>query len=320
MEGLLRSSILAAARNRRIEELVTNAPVSRGVVRRYVGGATTQAAVDATRELLAAGLTVTLDHLGEDTTDRAQADAVADAYRELLIALQQAGLTERRAHLTSQAEVSVKLSAVGQALPGDGEKIALEHARDICAAAEAVGATVTLDMEDHTTTDSTLGILAELRADFPATAAVLQSYLRRTEGDCRDLATAGSRVRLCKGAYKEPASVAFQKGEDVDLSYVRCLNILMAGEGYPMLATHDPRLVEIGIERARFHGKQAGKDFELQMLYGIRPNEQRRLAAEGHTVRVYLPYGAQWYGYLMRRLAERPANVLFFARSLVSKG
>jgi proline dehydrogenase len=320
MEGLLRSSILAASRNRRIEELVTNAPVSRDVVRRYVGGATTHAAVEATRELLAAGLTVTLDHLGEDTTDRAQADAVAAAYRELLTALQQAGLAERPAPLTSRAEVSVKLSAVGQALPGDGEKIALEHAREICAAAEAVGATVTLDMEDHTTTDSTLGILAELRADFPATAAVLQSYLRRTEGDCRDLATAGSRVRLCKGAYKEPASVAFQKREDVDLSYVRCMNILMAGEGYPMLATHDPRLVEIGIERARFHGKQAGKDFELQMLYGIRPNEQRRLAAEGHTVRVYLPYGAQWYGYLMRRLAERPANVLFFARSLVSKG
>jgi len=320
MEGLLRSSILAASRNRRIEELVTNAPVSRDVVRRYVGGATTHAAVEATRELLVAGLTVTLDHLGEDTTDRAQADAVAAAYRELLTALQQAGLAERPAPLTSRAEVSVKLSAVGQALPGDGEKIALEHAREICAAAEAVGATVTLDMEDHTTTDSTLGILAELRADFPATAAVLQSYLRRTEGDCRDLATAGSRVRLCKGAYKEPASVAFQKREDVDLSYVRCMNILMAGEGYPMLATHDPRLVEIGIERARFHGKQAGKDFELQMLYGIRPNEQRRLAAEGHTVRVYLPYGAQWYGYLMRRLAERPANVLFFARSLVSKG
>jgi proline dehydrogenase len=320
MEGLLRSSILAASRSDQIEKLVTNAPVSREVVRRYVGGATTGAAVEATRALLADGLTVTLDHLGEDTTDRAQADAVADAYRDLLTALHEAGLTECRGPLTARAEVSVKLSAVGQALGAEGDKIALEHARDICAAAEAVGATVTLDAEDHTTTDSTLGVLADLRTDFPATGAVLQAYLKRTEGDCRDLAVGGSRVRLCKGAYREPASVAYQKAADVDLSYVRCINILMSGAGYPMLATHDPRLVEIGIERAAFHGKRVGADFEMQMLYGIRPNEQLRLARAGHTVRVYLPYGAQWYGYLMRRLAERPANVLFFARSLISKG
>lgn len=314
---MLRSTILAASRNAGIQRLVTNAPVSREVVRRYVGGASTQDAVAAVGPLLAEGLTVTLDHLGEDTTDRAQADAVAAAYLELFAALDRAGFAERLGPLTARSEASVKLSAIGQALPGDGEKIALEHARAICAAAEAVGATVTLDMEDHTTTDSTLGILAELRADFPATAAVLQSYLRRTEGDCRDLATAGSRVRLCKGAYREPAGVAFQKREEVDLSYVRCVNVLMSGAGYPMLATHDPRLIEIGIERARFHGKQ---DYELQMLYGIRPAEQLRLAAAGHRVRVYVPYGAQWYGYLMRRLAERPANLMFFARSLVSKG
>ncbi|HZZ98137.1 MAG TPA: proline dehydrogenase family protein [Jatrophihabitantaceae bacterium] len=316
-EALLRSTILAASRNRRIERLVTNAPVSRDVVRRYVGGATTADAVEAIRPLLADGLTVTLDHLGEDTTDRRQADEVVTAYRELLTALQQAGETERLGPLTARAEVSVKLSAIGQALGADGEKIALENAREIASAADAAGATVTLDAEDHTTTDSTLGILTELRADFPATAAVVQAYLRRTEGDCRDLATAGSRVRLCKGAYNEPASVAYQKGGEVDLSYVRCTNILMDGAGYPMLATHDPRLIEIGIDRAKFYGKE---QYELQMLYGIRPNEQRRLVGEGHTVRVYVPYGAQWYGYLMRRLAERPANVMFFARSLISKG
>jgi proline dehydrogenase len=320
MEGLLRSSILAASRSKRVEKLITNAPLSRDLVRRYVGGATVADAVAATSGLVGDGLTVTLDHLGEDTTERAQADTVASAYREVLAALHAEGLTERRAELTARVEVSVKLSAVGQALGADGEKIALEHARDICAAAEAVGATVTLDAEDHTTTDSTLGILAELRTDFPATGAVVQAYLHRTEGDCRDLARAGSRVRLCKGAYKEPAGVAYQKPLEVDLSYVRCTNILMAGAGYPMLATHDPRLVEIGVQRAAFHGKRVGKDFELQMLYGIRPNEQRRLAGQGHTVRVYLPYGAQWYGYLMRRLAERPANVVFFARSVVSKG
>jgi proline dehydrogenase len=313
---MLRSAILAASRSDRVQRVVAGAPVARGLVQRFVGGADTASGVAAAKGLTARGLTVTLDHLGEDTTDRAHADAVAVAYEQLLAALHADGITERLGPLTARAEVSVKLSAIGQALPGDGEKIALEHARGICRSAAAVGATVTLDMEDHTTTDSTLGILAALRVDFPDTGAVLQAYLHRTEADCRDLATAGSRVRLCKGAYKEPSSVAYQKRLEVDLSYVRCLNILMAGDGYPMLATHDPRLIEIGAERARFHGTQA---YEFQMLYGIRPEEQQRLADAGHTVRVYVPYGAQWYGYLMRRLAERPANLAFFARALTSR-
>ncbi|MEP7021072.1 MAG: proline dehydrogenase family protein [Pseudonocardiales bacterium] len=316
---MLRSTILAASRNRRVEHLVTTAPISRSVVHRFVGGADTASAVASARALIASGLTVTLDHLGEDTTDLEHAQSVVDAYLELLTALDRAGLAQRMAPLTARSEVSVKLSAIGQALGADGEKIALEHARRICTEAQGVGATVTLDMEDHTTTDSTLGILAELRTDFPDTAAVLQAYLHRTEADCRDLATSGSRVRLCKGAYQEPAAVAFQKREEVDLSYVRCLNALLEGDGYPMFATHDPRLIEIAAERARAHGK-APKQFEFQMLYGIRPDEQRRLAVAGHTVRVYIPYGAQWYGYLMRRLAERPANLTFFARALLSKG
>jgi proline dehydrogenase len=314
---MLRSTILAAARNRRIEGLVTHAPVSRSVVRRFVGGPDTASAVAASKALVDAGLTVTLDHLGEDTTDRAHADAVAEAYLELLRSLEAAQLTRLLNPLTARAEVSVKLSAIGQALPGDGERIALDHARVICAEARRVGATVTLDMEDHTTTDSTFGILRDLRGDFPETAAVLQAYLRRTESDCRDLAHAGSRVRLCKGAYQEPASVAFQKRADVDRSYVRCMNVLLAGDGYPMFATHDPTLIAIATDRAAAHKVD---EFEFQMLYGIRPDEQRRLAAAGHVVRVYVPYGAQWYGYLMRRLAERPANLAFFARALITKG
>jgi len=316
---MLRSTILAASRNHRVERLVTNAPVSRGVVRRFVGGVDTASAVDTARSLVGQGMTVTLDHLGEDTTDVERARGVVDAYVRLLVALERGGLTDRMGPLTARSEVSVKLSAIGQALPGDGEKIALDHARRICAEAVRVGATVTLDMEDHTTTDSTLMILSELRADFPDTGAVLQAYLRRSRGDCLDLSGEGSRVRLCKGAYQEPSSVAFQKREDVDLSYVRCMNVLLAGRGYPMFATHDPRLIAIGVERARFHGK-ALTEHEFQMLYGIRPDEQRRLAADGHTVRVYIPYGAQWYGYLMRRLAERPANLTFFGRALFSKG
>jgi proline dehydrogenase len=314
---VLRSAILAAAGSRRVEHLVTNAPVSRGVVRRFVGGPDTASAVDVTAALIGDGLTVTLDHLGEDTVERAQADGVAAAYVDLLQQLEAARLTERIGLLTARAEVSVKLSAVGQALPGDGEKIALEHARSICAEARRVGATVTLDMEDHTTTDSTLEILRQLRVDFPETGAVLQAYLHRTEGDCRDLAYGGSRVRLCKGAYKEPASVAYQRRQEVDLSYVRCMKALLEGAGYPMFATHDPKLIAIATELT---AGRDGSGFEFQMLYGIRPDEQRRLAAAGHTVRVYVPYGGEWYGYLMRRLAERPANLAFFGRALLSKG
>src|SRR5690606_19462463 len=146
----------------------------------------------------------------------------------------------------------------------------------------------------------------------------LQAYLRRTEADCRDLADPGARVRLCKGAYAEPESVAYQTRLEVDKSYVRCLNILMAGEGYPMLATHDPRLNPTGEARARWFDRSP-EELEFQMLYGVRPAEQLRLAEEGYPVRVYVPYGTQWYAYLMRRLAERPANLAFLGRALRSR-
>jgi proline dehydrogenase len=173
-------------------------------------------------------------------------------------------------------------------------------------------------MEDHTTTDTTLEIVRELRVDFPWVGAVLQAYLRRTEQDCRDLAGPGSRVRLCKGAYREPSSVAYQAKSEVDTSYVRCLKILMYGRGYPMVATHDPRLIVITAALATL-ANRAPDAFEYQMLHGIRPREQGRIAARGHRMRVYVPYGDQWYGYFMRRLAERPANLAFFLRSVVSR-
>ncbi|HEU4491083.1 MAG TPA: proline dehydrogenase family protein [Jiangellales bacterium] len=309
---MLREVLLTASSSEALRQVVEKAPVSRHVVARYIAGPGTAEAVRATADLVDQDLLVTIDHLGEDTVERAQADQVTTAYLELLEALARDGLTRA-------AEVSVKLSAVGQALPGDGERIALDNARRICAAAASHATTVTLDMEDHTTTDSTLGILRELRADFPETGAVVQSYLHRTEDDCRDLAHAGSRVRLCKGAYAEPASVAFQDKDDVDRSYVRCMKVLLAGDGYPMLATHDPRLIEIGGALATRYGREQGS-YEFQMLYGVRPEEQRRLSGAGEKVRVYLPYGEEWYGYMVRRLAERPANLTFFLRSLVSKG
>ena len=308
---MLRQPLLMLARSDKVKGFVTAMPVSSGIVARYVPGEATEDAVTATDELIESGLHVTLDFLGEDTLDREQADATVAAYLDVLGALSGRGLSRN-------AEVSVKLSAVGQALPDIGEKVAIENARTICHAARNAGTTVTLDMEDHTTTDSTLSILRELRKDFPETGAVLQAYLHRTEADCRDLAYEGSRVRLCKGAYNEPESVAFQDKHEVDKSYVRCLKVLMAGEGYPMIASHDPRMVDIAGALATRNGRAQGS-YEYQMLFGIRPDEQKRLAEAGEKVRVYVPYGQEWYGYLMRRLAERPSNLSFFVHSLVSK-
>jgi proline dehydrogenase len=299
------------ARSRQIKELVTRLPMGSAIVNRYVPGETIADAVAATRVLVEQGLHVSLDHLGEDTTDEDQAEATVTAYLDMLEALSGAGLAR-------SAEVSVKLSAIGQALPDVGPKLSLENARRICRAARNAGTTVTLDMEDHTTTDQTLATLHELRKDFPETGAVLQAYLRRTAGDCRALAHEGSRVRLCKGAYREPEDVAFQSRDEVDKSYVRCLKVLMNGQGYPMVASHDPRMIRIAAALATRNGRMPGS-YEFQMLFGIRPDEQKRLAERGETMRVYLPYGQEWYGYLMRRLAERPANLTFFLRSLISK-
>jgi proline dehydrogenase len=301
---MLRQIILAASRSNGMRRVVENAPVSKQVVHRFVPGATVDDAVRASKELIATRRLVTLDHLGEDTTDKAMALATVEAYLALLDALGELTTDGR-------AEVSVKLSAVGQTID---QAMALDNARTICARAAERGTTVTLDMEDHTTTDSTLGVLRELRKDFPSTGAVLQSYLHRTEGDCKELAYSGSRVRLCKGAYKEPASVAFQDKSEVDASYVRCLEVLMNGEGYPMVATHDPAMITAAKRLGRTRGS-----YEFQMLYGIRPGEQQKLADEGETMRVYVPYGDEYYGYFMRRLAERPANVAFFLRSLATR-
>ncbi len=308
---MLRQPLLMLSRSTTVKNVVTAMPVSSNIVNRYVPGESTESAVEATRALVESGRHVTLDFLGEDTLDREQADHTVAAYLDLLAALSQGNLSRN-------AEVSVKLSAIGQALPGEGEKLALENARTICHAARNAGTTVTLDAEDHTTTDSTLGILHELRKDFPETGAVLQAYLHRTESDCRALAYEGSRVRLCKGAYNEPENVAFQDRAEVDKSFVRCMKVLMSGQGYPMIATHDPRLVDIGGALATRYERPQGS-YEFQMLFGIRPDEQQRLSEAGEKVRVYLPYGTEWYGYLMRRMAERPSNLGLFLRSLVSK-
>ncbi|WP_244932750.1 proline dehydrogenase family protein [Ornithinicoccus hortensis] len=302
------------SRSTTMRDTIEKAPVSRSVVQRFVAGESTANAVAVAGELAATNRLATIDYLGEDTLDPEMAAHTRDAYLELLTALAEAGATS-----DGRVEVSLKLSALGQALGRDGDRIALDNARRICQAAANVGTTVTLDMEDHTTTDATLETLRELRQDWPWVGAVLQSYLYRTEADCRDLAGEGSRVRLCKGTYREPESVAYQDKAEVDKAYVRCLKILMAGEGYPMVASHDPRLVEIAGVLADRHGRRPGS-YEYQMLLGIRPDEQVRLAERGERVRVYIPYGEEWYGYLMRRMAERPSNLRFFLRALATRG
>ncbi|MFI7441916.1 proline dehydrogenase family protein [Nonomuraea indica] len=305
---MLGQLLLATSRSALVRRSVTGFPLTRKVVDRFVAGETAGQARDAVERLSDMKLAVTVDHLGEETLDAGAAAATAKAYVTLLEEL-------RPLRLGDRAEVSVKLSAVGQRLD---EAMALGHAREICAAAAAGGSSVTLDMEDHTTVDSTLRILRALREDHPSTGVAIQAYLLRGEDDCHELAGEGSRVRLVKGAYREPASVAHQSKAAVDRAYVRCLRILMAGKGYPMVATHDDRLIAVTELLADRFGRAIG-DYEYQMLYGIRTDRQQALAGAGHTVRVYVPYGDDWYGYFMRRLAERPANVAFFLRALGGK-
>lgn len=308
---VLRQSLLRVSANPRVRELVTQASATADLVDRFVAGQTQPQLLAVTRELASTGLLATADVLGEDTVDEQQAADVTAAYVTLLDGLAEADLADT-------AEVSVKLTAVGLGLGRSGESLALSNARTICRAAARAGTTVTIDMEQHTMTDATLAIVHELRTDYPWTGAVLQAYLRRTESDVRELRGAGSRVRLCKGAYSESGGIAFSDRREIDRSYVRCLRLLMEGEGHPMIATHDPRLVEIAtalVERT----ERTSDSYEFQMLYGIRPLEQRRLVDTGHRVRVYLPFGTDWYGYFVRRVAEKPSTALFFARQLVSR-
>jgi proline dehydrogenase len=307
---VLRRVLLAASASPRLRQLITTAPQARAIVDSYVAGETADDAVRVTRTLQASGLLVSLDYLGEDTRDPAQAAAVTDEYIEVLGKLAAEGLTHGGA-----AEVSVKPTAVGLFL---GTRTAQENIARICAAAREAGTTVTLDAEEFAAIEPTLRIAAQLRGEHPDLGCVVQACLRRSEADCRSLAGHGIRVRLCKGAYSEPDNVAFTARRDVDTSYARCLRALMNGPGYPMLATHDPRLIEIAGSLAMLTGRAPGS-FEYQMLYGIRPIEQRRLADTGARMRVYVPYGGDWYGYLVRRLAERPANLAFFLRSLRSE-
>lgn len=340
---LLRPALLATGRSVRLQRTLTGMPVTRQVVGRFVAGETVAEVETEARALVDSGRPVSIDFLGEGVTDVDGARNTVAEYRRLLSTLgtarsgsgsagsdgpRTAGAAARgsESHDAGVAEpdgparyeVSMKLSALGAALPRDAGKVTLDHARQICAAARNIGAWVTVDAEDSSTTEATLAVVRALREDFPDTGAVIQAYLFRSADDCRDLAAPGSRVRLCKGAYREPASVAHQSRDDISDAYLRCLRILMDGDGYPMVATHDPDLIAAAIAEAVRTGRGAD-DYELQMLYGIRDDEQRRQDERGRRVRVYLPYGTAWYPYFMRRLAERPANLGFFLRALASR-
>ncbi|MEE3849225.1 proline dehydrogenase family protein [Gordonia sp. LSe1-13] len=311
-DNTLRPIILAAARSERIKDSSQRLNVTRRVVERFVPGETRTDVLTAIRDSLDGGLSVSIDFLGEDTTDESQATATVEAYLELISAM---GSLPESGSGAARLEVSLKLTALGQSLPEHGAKIAEENARTIAAAAHEAGVLVTVDAEDHTTVDERLDIVRALRRDFPDVGTVLQAYLRRTEDDCVEFAESGARIRLCKGAYAEPPSVAYPTRALVDESYLRCLRILMKGNGYPMVASHDPVIIDAARATAD-ELDRAPDSWEHQMLYGIRADEQRRLAAEGARVRVYIPYGTEWYGYFVRRLAEKPANLRFFLRSL----
>ncbi|MBI3213839.1 MAG: proline dehydrogenase family protein [Mycobacterium sp.] len=308
-----RPAILAAGRSAGLRRTAERLPLTRRVVDRFVPGETTDDVLTAVAALRSSGRLVSVDYLGEDVTDAAAADATVAAYLGLLDAIPATAAGGPR-----PVEVSLKLSALGQALERDGEKIALENAHAICTRAREVGAWVTVDAEDHTTTDSTLSVVRELRTDFPWLGTVLQAYLKRTESDCREFAASGARIRLCKGAYDEPAAVAYRDPGEVSANYLRCLQVLMAGNGYPMVASHDPAIID-AVPALVSRNNRGADDFEYQMLYGIRSDEQQRLARGGNHVRVYVPFGTQWYGYFVRRLAERPANLTFFLRALAER-
>jgi len=310
LEGAMRSLLLALSHRRVLGRLATRLPFTRPMVSRFVAGESLTAALPAIRRLHDAGFRSTVDILGESVMHEEAARAAAAAYVEALHVLADSHV---------DLNVSLKLSQMGLGL---GPQVARQNAGRVLAAAAELGAFVRIDMEDHTTTDATLDVWRQLRpvmAGQGDVGVVLQSALRRSEADAEALIAEGARIRLCKGAYKEPASVAYPDKADVDAAYLRITERLLADGVLPAIATHDDRIVDHAIAFAREHDV-APERFEFQMLYGIRRDLQDRLLADGWAVRIYVPCGREWYPYFMRRLAERPANVAFLVRSVLREG
>ena len=307
---MYRSFFLAIARNGTVKRFLVSFPLLRKVVSKFIVGETWDDARVAIDTLLDKGLKVSVDLLEEDQHSPSAVERNLETYLDTLDQIDKQGWAK-------DVDLSVKLTALGLLLR-HGEELATTNAAKLAAKAKAIGTTITIDMEDLTTTARTLRVVQALRDIDPDVGFTLQANLKRTETDCRACETAPSRVRLCKGSFRVPAHGAHMDSHEVDLNYVRCLKTLMEGEGRPLVATHDPVIIEIAQELAA-HSNRGLKDFEFQMIYGIRTVEQERLADLGYQVRVYVPFGTDWYGYFVRRLAERPSNLFFFLRALISR-
>jgi proline dehydrogenase len=303
----MRSALLALSGRRSLGRLARRMPLSRTMVARFVSGETLDEALPALERIRTAGLHTTVDVLGESVSSADDAAAAADRYVAMLDAIVAGGL---------DGNVSLKLTQMGLDI---GQDVCRANVERVFRKAAELGAFVRVDMEDHSKTDATLALWRDLRPANPSSGVVIQAALRRSAEDVEALIAEGARVRLCKGAYKEPASVAYQDKADVDLAYVRLMERLLRDGTYPAIATHDERIVRRAIAFVREEGIEPER-FEFQMLYGIRRDLQESLVHDGWTVRVYVPFGAEWYPYFMRRLAERPANVAFLLRSVLREG
>jgi proline dehydrogenase len=279
-------------------------PFARRLSRRFVAGETLADALAVGRRINAEGISLTLDHLGENVTSLAEAEASRDVYIRALGEISGSGI---------EGNVSLKLTQFGMDLSAEACRA---NVAAVIRTAADLGNFVRVDMESSEYTDRTLALVSDLHAEYGAVGTVIQAYLYRSEGDVEMLSKRGIRVRLCKGAYLEPHTVAWPQKADVDRNYIRLMKLLLDRGVYPAIATHDPRMIGATKEYAARKG-MARDRFEFQMLYGIRRDLQKQLVAEGYRLRLYMPFGEAWYPYFMRRLAERPANVLFLLRNLL---
>jgi proline dehydrogenase len=295
---MLRGTLLYLAKQETIRRFVTHNRLARRSARRFVAGETLDEALQATRALNQRGFSVSLDHLGENVNDAAEAGSAANDYIQILDAIKQAQLN---------ANISIKLTALGLDIEAT---LCEENVRRVLDRARSYNIFVRVDMEGAAYTERTLDLVAKLRQDYEGVGTVIQSYLYRSARDVENLIASQTRVRLVKGAYKEPPEIAYPRKADVDRNYEQLMRLLLAHGNYPAIATHDPHMIGEARTFAAANGIDKAR-FEFQMLYGIRRDLQQQLINEGYNLRIYVPYGTQWYPYLTRRMAERPANLLF---------
>ena len=304
---MLRSFFLGLSRNNTVRRWAEHSSAGRRLASRFVAGRTIEDAVEVCRRLNSEGIAVSLDSLGESVTEESEAHAAADIYHRLLDSIGQTGLN---------TNVSLKLTQMGIDLRSN---LAEEIVGGIVEHAKRAGTFVRIDMEDHLYTDATIAMIERLHARTPGyVGAVLQAYLYRTPQDTERLLSQNIRIRLCKGAYDEPAEFAFPHKADVDSNYRKLMKRMVTSGVFCGIATHDEAIIRELLEFARTNNVRPDA-FEFQMLYGVRRGLQRAIVKDGFRMRVYVPFGTAWYPYFMRRLAERPANALFLARNLLRK-